>query len=96
MESLYTEYPNRSLFLMAYIVLSFIKVVVCLASLPAASAAFQRKMPGLSMPIAVTTMVIGIVLVAPFIVLPSLRHEGARFFFAYSNRTVIRQVFNGF
>lgn len=96
MEALYTEYPTLSLFLRAYVLLSFIKVVVCLASVPAASAAFCRKLPGLSMPLSVVTMVLAIVIVVPCIMLQSLRTERLSFFFAYSNKSVIRQVFNGF
>lgn len=96
MDTLYTEYPVLSTLVLMYAVLAFIKVIVCLASVPAASAAFCRKLPGLSMPLSVVTMVLAIVIVVPCIMLQSLRTERLSFFFAYSNKSVIRQVFNGF
>lgn len=95
MENTFDFYSLLLPCLMAYIALAIAKVALCLSSLPAAVSAMMRKEPDMSVGLAVFLMVISILCIIPFMVIPALYSEGWRFFFAYSNDTVMRQVIKG-
>lgn len=94
MTGYYNEYPAITLLVMLYALLVLIKLTICLSHINTAARVMLKYHPELSTPVAYLSMVVGTVCVIPFIVLQTLHEEGWRFFLAYTEEDVERQMGN--
>lgn len=95
-DNLYAEYPALVWAAAIYGFLYISKMVLALASLPAAADAFVELHPEWNLTAAYVFMVVGMVVVGFFIIPSTLRKEGLGFFLAYSDVEVRDQMVAAF
>lgn len=90
------EYPILFWGIAIYGFLAVSKCILALAAVPCAVRVFTELHPEYSTGAAYVAVVLGTLIVGPFVVWSSLRSEGIRFFLAYTEEEVREQMVSAF